>query len=75
MPWTPEQRAAQAARLRALRPWERSTGPRTLEGKARSSQNALKNGMSTTFMRTIMAEVRRQAREDRAQLDRIQHRL
>lgn len=38
--WTPERRARQAERIRQTRPWEHSTGPRTPEGKAVSSQNA-----------------------------------
>ncbi len=37
--WTPERRARQAALIRAWKPWERSTGPRTTDGKARSSAN------------------------------------
>jgi len=42
--WTAERRAAQAARMRARKPWERSTGPRTEAGKARSSRNATGKG-------------------------------
>jgi hypothetical protein len=38
--WTPERRARQAQIIRRTKPWLRSTGPRTREGKARSSQNA-----------------------------------
>jgi len=38
--WTPERRAKQAVLLRRTRPWEKSTGPKTAEGKAVSSQNA-----------------------------------
>ena len=40
--WTPERRARQAEIIRRTKPWTRSTGPRTVAGKARSSQNALK---------------------------------
>jgi len=42
--WTPERRARQAALIRTWRPWERSTGPRTPGGKARSARNAYKGG-------------------------------
>jgi hypothetical protein len=42
MPWSESSRAAQAARIRARAPWQKSTGPRTPEGKARSSRNANK---------------------------------
>lgn len=38
--WTVERRARQAEAIRRWRPWEHSTGPRTPEGKARSSRNA-----------------------------------
>lgn len=38
--WTPERRAKQAEAIRRWKPWEKSTGPRTPEGKARSSRNA-----------------------------------
>lgn len=38
--WTPERRAKQAEAIRRWQPWNKSTGPRTKEGKARSSRNA-----------------------------------
>ena len=37
--WTPERRARQRAIIARTKPWEKSTGPKTAEGKARSSQN------------------------------------
>ena len=39
--WTPERRARQAALIRTWKPWERSTGPRTAHGKAKSSGNVI----------------------------------
>jgi hypothetical protein len=42
--WTQERRARQAKAIRRWRPWKHSTGPRTAEGKARSSRNAWKGG-------------------------------
>lgn len=42
--WTPERRAKQAEVIRRNKPWEKSTGPRTPEGKAVSSRNADKGG-------------------------------
>ncbi len=41
--WTPERRAAQSERIRTLKPWLKSTGPRTKNGKKRASQNAVKH--------------------------------
>jgi hypothetical protein len=32
-------------RIREWKPWERSTGPRTSEGKARAARNSDKGGM------------------------------
>jgi hypothetical protein len=43
--WTPERRARQAALIRTWRPWEKSTGPRTVEGKARTALNGDKLGV------------------------------
>jgi hypothetical protein len=42
--WTPERRARQAALIRTWRPWEKSTGPRTADGKARAARNGDKGG-------------------------------
>jgi hypothetical protein len=42
--WTPERRARQAAQIRTWRPWAKSTGPRTPNGKARASRNGDKGG-------------------------------
>lgn len=39
--WTPERRARQAEIIRRTRPWDKSTGPRSAEGKQTSSRNAL----------------------------------
>lgn len=38
--WTDERRAKQSEAIRRWQPWNLSTGPRTDEGKARSSRNA-----------------------------------
>lgn len=42
--WTPERRARQAALIKQWRPWEKSTGPKTEEGKVLSALNAYKGG-------------------------------
>ena len=38
--WTPERKAKQAEAIRRWKPWERSTGPKSDEGKRVASQNA-----------------------------------
>jgi len=42
--WTPERRLRQAKLIRNWKPWERSTGPKTDQGKAKVSGNAYKGG-------------------------------
>ena len=44
MTWTPERRARQAELIRQWKPWEKSTGPRTPDGKAKAARNAWKGG-------------------------------
>lgn len=42
--WTPERRARQAQLIKTWKPWERSTGPKTEEGKTVVAGNAWKGG-------------------------------
>lgn len=42
--WTLERRQRQAELVKQWRPWDKSTGPKTLEGKERVSRNAWKGG-------------------------------
>ena len=51
--WTEERRIAQAERMRALKPWRKTKGPVTEEGKKRSSMNALKHGMHSDAVREL----------------------
>lgn len=57
--WTPERRARQAEAIRRWKPWKKSTGPRTPEGKARSSRNA---DRGVAAMEARILEARLQAR-------------
>ena len=57
--WTPERRARQAELIRNWKPWERSTGPKTAEGKARLAQNPYKGG-TRQWMRNVAKALRRQ---------------
>lgn len=56
--WTPEQRARQAQLIHLWQPWRQSTGARTTEGKAVSSQNTLRYSL-----REIMRESARVNKE------------
>ncbi len=67
--WTPERRARQAALIRTWKPWERSTGPRTDEGKARTSRNGFKGGHRAT-LRELAKELNQALREQREMLQR-----
>ena len=58
--WTPERRARQAELIHRWKPWERSTGPKTDEGKARVAQNAYRGGV-----RPLLRELARALREQR----------
>ncbi|MBE0627764.1 MAG: hypothetical protein IH606_23475 [Burkholderiales bacterium] len=41
--WTAEQRAQQAQAIQRWRPWDKTKGPTTPEGKARSAMRGFKN--------------------------------
>ena len=45
--WTPEERARQSELTRQQKPWLKSTGPRTAEGKLASSTNSTTHGMTS----------------------------
>ncbi len=41
---TPEHRAKRAESIRRWKPWEKSTGPKTTEGKSKSALRGFKGG-------------------------------
>lgn len=57
--WTDEQRQQQAERIRRWSPWSKSTGPRSPDGKAKSSRNGWRGGMRN-MLRALAAELRKQ---------------
>lgn len=57
--WNAERAEIQRQRCLANRPWERSTGPRTSEGKDISKWNAFRHGRRSQ----IMIDIYRLARE------------
>ena len=56
--WTQERRQRQRELIQRWKPWEKSTGPKTPEGKRRASQNAYKGAISP-----ILRELSRVLRE------------
>ncbi|NBV80695.1 MAG: hypothetical protein EBR64_03090 [Burkholderiaceae bacterium] len=46
MTWTADRRQRQRELIQRWKPWEKSTGARTAEGKAMVSKNAVKTGKS-----------------------------
>ncbi len=61
--WTPERRAKQAEAIRQWQPWGRATGPRTDEGKAKSSRNADK-GVGAFQARMLQARLKWRAERE-----------
>jgi hypothetical protein len=42
--WTLERRRRQAELIRGWKPWDKSTGPKTIEGKSTVASNAWRGG-------------------------------
>ena len=61
--WTQERRTRQAQAIRRWKPWTRSTGPRSPEGKARTARNGYKGGV-----RPMLRELARALRDQRREL-------
>ena len=64
---TPEHRRLRAELIRKWRPWEKSTGPKSEAGKARSAKRGFKGGW-----RDQLRELSRLLREQGAALKRIE---
>ena len=56
--WTPERRAKHAEAIKRWKPWEKSTGPKTPEGKVRAARNGDPGGAMATA-RTDAQNLRR----------------
>jgi len=58
--WSQEERAAQSRLIRKHKPWEKSCGPKTQEGKEKSKMNAYKHGgrsENTKFARVLLEKL------------------
>ena len=63
---TPEHRALRAKLIQRWKPWEKSTGPKSEEGKQRSAMRGYKGGT-----RDLLRELARLLREQAEALKRI----
>jgi hypothetical protein len=57
--WTQKQRAEQSRRIKQWKPWQKSTGPRSIEGKQIVAQNAYKHGHRSQEALASMQRMRR----------------
>lgn len=64
--WTVERKKRQSEMIKLWRPWERSTGPRTEDGKEASARRGYKGGF-----REMLREVGRALREQRRKIENI----
>ena len=71
MTWTTERRLKQSLMIRTWKPWERSTGPKTPEGKAVAARNPWKGGHRAK-LREIIQLVNMEIRQARDMVDSIQ---
>ena len=69
--WTAERRAKHGEATKRWKPWERSTGPKSDEGKAASSQNARKHGMRSREWLEQQRELTALLRDCRDRLKRV----
>lgn len=57
---TPKHRALRSELIRRWKPWEKSTGPKSPEGKARSAKRGYKGG-TRAMLRELAKGLREQA--------------
>jgi hypothetical protein len=65
--WTEERKQKQRELIRSWKPWEKSTGARTPQGKARSSRNAYKTGLSE--VKVLLKAINQLLRDEKKLID------
>ena len=60
--WAPERRKRQAAIIHLWKPWEKSTGPKTLVAKQRVAQNAFEGGVRPMMRKLAKSDQERGVR-------------
>lgn len=60
--WTAEKRARMAEMTKARKPWEKATGPKTLEGKNAVKHNALRHGFRSAEFEALQKALGTQKR-------------
>ncbi len=65
--WTPERRERQRQAIQRWKPWQKSTGPTSLEGKAATSRNAWTGGHWKQW-RDVIKQINEALREQRNRL-------
>lgn len=61
--WTLERRKKQSELIKNWQPWQKSTGAKTVEGKNKVSQNALKHSMRSSYARELQSALAAQNRQ------------
>lgn len=61
---TPEMRAAWAANVRASRAWEKSTGPRTADGKRKAALRSVRTELDSQAFKWAMVYVKKVTNTD-----------
>lgn len=68
--WTDEMRQRERDRINQIKPWLKSTGARTPEGKQISSQNAYKGGLHAQLA-TLNIQLKSLLKEQKEALQRM----
>ncbi|MCK5374993.1 MAG: hypothetical protein KAJ40_06895 [Alphaproteobacteria bacterium] len=68
--WTPKTRAKQRENIMESKPWGKSTGPKTIKGKAIVACNPIKHGLRSKEGKALLRILYAQSRHVRKVLDR-----